>query len=57
MASWYAEQALYYANPEPVANPAQQWGHYSQMVWRDTQVKSAGVVCDDCRVISVLVRR
>lgn len=37
LASWYAEKVLYDANPEPVANPVQEWGHYSQMVWRDTQ--------------------
>ncbi|HSU00874.1 MAG: CAP domain-containing protein [Friedmanniella sp.] len=42
MASWYAEKALYDANPEPVANPVQGWGHYSQMVWRDTQRVGCG---------------
>jgi len=35
--SWYAEKALYDADPQPVANPVQAWGHYSQMVWRDTE--------------------
>jgi pathogenesis-related protein 1 len=35
--SWYAEKALYDADPQPVTNPVQEWGHYSQMVWNDTQ--------------------
>jgi pathogenesis-related protein 1 len=42
LASWYGEKALYDANPQPVANPVQPWGHYSQMVWKDTQRVGCG---------------
>src|SRR3712207_6389549 len=40
--SWYEEKALYDADPEPVADPIQEWGHYSQMVWTGTQWLGCG---------------
>jgi pathogenesis-related protein 1 len=42
LASWYGEKAQYDANPQPVSNPIQSWGHYSQMVWPTTQRLGCG---------------
>jgi pathogenesis-related protein 1 len=42
LSSWYAEKAQYDANPQPVSDPVQSWGHYSQMVWRTTQRLGCG---------------
>ncbi|RBY79577.1 hypothetical protein DQ238_10300 [Geodermatophilus sp. TF02-6] len=42
LAWWYSEKAMYDANPQPVGNSIQSWGHYSQMVWKDTQRVGCG---------------
>jgi pathogenesis-related protein 1 len=42
LSSWYKEKTQYDANPQPVSNPVQSWGHYSQMVWRTTQRLGCG---------------
>jgi pathogenesis-related protein 1 len=39
---WAAEKSLYDAKPEPAANAGQPWGHWSQIVWRDSKRVGCG---------------